>query len=231
MLKSIIVDDDLMARQSIKTLCDKNPDIQCEKIFADAIEAIDFLGKSPVDLIFLDIEMPEMSGLEMLEKLPTIPQVIFITSNKEYAFEAYEYDVTDFLKKPVLMPRFNKAISKAVERQEKLIEISDSSAASEVYVKSDGKLVRLSYESILYFENVGDYVKVITENGNHIIHGTLKGIDSRLRHPRFIKIHRSFIINLEHVIDIEDNSVLIEKKVIPISRAHRSILMERLNIL
>ena len=194
----------------------------------DALKQIEFEN---VDLVFLDIEMPEMTGLELLDQLTVSPQIIFTTGNKEYAFEAFEYDVTDFLKKPITQLRFAKAIEKALQRQNQLDAIATASSKNEIYIKSDGRFIRIPYESILYFENVGDYVKVITTDGNHIIHGSLKSIDSRINHPRFLKVHRTYIVNLDKIKDIEDNTLVIEKSVIPISRAHKPILMRTINIL
>ena len=231
MLRSIIVDDEVMARKSLERLCEKADAIELVGVCEDAEETLELMKKISVDLLFLDIEMPGLSGLELLDQLSVMPQVIFTTSNKEYAFEAYEYDVTDFLKKPISQLRFYKSLEKADAKNRLLSEISKKSASTEIYVKSDGKYIRIPFESILYFENVGDYVMVVSEVGKHIIHGTLKGIDSRMDYPRLIKIHRSFIINLDKVENIEDNSVLIAKKVIPISRAHRSVLMQHLNFL
>ncbi len=100
-----------------------------------------------------------------------------------------------------------------------------------MYLKSDGKLIRVPYSDVLYFENVGDYIKVITSNGNYVIHGALKSIDARLSYPRFFKVHRSYIVNLDYIKDIEDNTLVIDKKVIPISRAHKPTLLKSLNIL
>lgn len=231
MIKALIIDDEPMARKSLQRLCDKVATIEIIGVCSSAQEALDLLGKEEIDLLFLDIEMPETSGLEMLERLSYIPQVIFTTANKQYAYEAFEYDVTDFLKKPISQPRFIKAIEKAEARQELLHEISSSSNATEIYVKVDGRLVRIPYDSIHYFENVGDYVSVVSDIGKHIIYATMKGVASKLNNPRLIKIHRSYVINLDRVVDIEDNTVVIGKKVIPISRAHKAMLMQRLNIL
>lgn len=231
MIKAIIVDDELMARKALERLCSKTDIIETVGICSSAAEALALLEEVDVDLLFLDIEMPELSGLEMIEQLSYLPQVIFTTANKQYAFEAFEYDITDFLKKPITQPRFLKAIDKVVIKQEQLNAVTAESQANEIYVKVDGRLVRIPFSTIQYFENVGDYVSVVSDLGKYIIHGTLKGIDARLKNPRLIKIHRSYIINLDRVIDIEDNTVVIEKKVIPISRAHKSVLMQRLNIL
>ncbi len=230
-LKSIIVDDEIMARTSLQRLCSKREELDLLAVCENAEEALEKLKENEIDLIFLDIEMPGLSGLELLEQIDVMPQVIFTTSKKEYAYEAYEYEITDFLKKPILQPRFNKAVEKAVIRAEQLDAVALSSLANEIYVKTDGRYVRIPYNDILYFENVGDYVNVCSRFGNFIIHGALKSVDSRLSHPRLIKVHRSFIVNLDHIKDIEDNTLVIEKKVIPISRAYKPILMKSINIL
>ena len=230
-LKCIIVEDEIMARKSLTKLCEKSDRLQLIGVYENAEKVLSSNITEELDLIFLDIEMPGKSGLELLEELTIIPQVIFTTGNKEYAYEAYEYDVTDFLKKPITQSRFFKGIDKAIQRQDQLDAIATASARNEIYIRTDGKYVRVSYDSILYFENVGDYVKVITEKGNHIIHGSMKSIDSRIQHPRFMKIHRSYIVNLDKILDIEDNTIVIEKTVIPISRAHKPLLMKSINIL
>jgi len=230
-LKCLIVEDELMARKSLTKLCEKIDKLDLLNSFESAEDALESINQEDVDLIFLDIEMPGMSGLDLLTKLTVIPQVIFTTGNKEYAYEAYEYDVTDFLKKPITLPRFQKAVEKAVQRQTQLIEVASASAKNEIYIKTDGRLVRVPYQDILYFENVGDYVKVLTTNGNHIIHGSLKSIDNRINHPRFLKVHRSYIVNLDKIKDIEDNTLVIGKSVIPISRAHKPILLKTINLL
>lgn len=231
MLKVMIIDDELMARKSLEHLCEKVGSIEIVGLCESAEEALVLLDTVEVDLLFLDIEMPQLSGIEMIEKLSYLPLIIFTTSNKQYAYEAYEYDVTDFLKKPINLPRFIKSLEKAEARIKALNEITKGSEATEIYVKVDGRLVRIPFTSIHYFENVGDYVSIVSDLGNHIIHATMKGIDAKLNNPRLIKIHRSYIINLDRVVDIEDNTVVIGKKVIPISRAHKTILLQRLNIL
>lgn len=231
LLKTIIIEDELMALKFLTKLAEKHQQIDLIGSFDKPAEGLAFLEKNDVDLILLDIEMPELTGLELLEKLTLLPQVIFTTGNKQYAYEAYEYDVTDFLKKPIIPQRFETAIEKAIDRQERLASTATYSAKQELYLRTDGRLIRLPYEDILYFENVGDYVKVITLRGNHVIYGALKTINEKLTHPCFLKVHRSFIINLDKIKDIEENTIVIESKVIPISRAHKPILMKSINIL
>lgn len=230
-LKCVVVEDEIMARKSLMKLCEKMDRLELVDAFDNAKEALTSIEKNAIDLIFLDIEMPEMSGLELLEELSVFPQVIFTTGNREYAYEAFEYDVTDFLKKPITQLRFAKAVDKAILRQELLDAVATASSKNEIYIRSEGRYIRISYGDILYFENVGDYVKVITTGGNHIIHGSMKSIDSRIQHPRFLKVHRSYIVNLDKIKDIEDNTLVIGKSVIPISRAHKPILLRSINIL
>ncbi len=228
-LNCIIVDDDLMARKGLERLCTKSELLNTIGICENATAALELLSKEPIDLIFLDIEMPEITGIEFLENAVSLPQVIFTTSNTEYAYEAYNYQVTDFLKKPITYPRFKQAVEKAYAIHEK--NNAYKANAQEVYVREDGRFVRIPFDHILYFENVGDYIRVKTVDGSHIMHGTLKGIDGKLDNPQFLKVHRSFIVNLSKIKDIEENTLVIEKKVIPISRANKPVLMGKLNLL
>ena len=233
--KTIVVEDEPLARKSLERLCKKSDQLELSGSFEDAESALVYLEKESIDLILLDVEMPGMSGLELMDKLPYLPQIIITSSKPEYAFEAFEYDVTDFLKKPATQDRFVKALEKVVDREVaismRLSKLSSASATNELYVKSEGRYTRLPYDTILYFENVGDYVKVVTADASFVIHGALKAIDAKLDYPRFLKVHRSFIVNLDKIVDIEDNSLVIAKKMIPISRAHKPILMNSLNIL
>lgn len=225
----IIIDDDLMARKSLEHLCAKIDELSIVGIFEKGQDALDYLSKNTVDLIFLDIEMPGMTGLEFIDQAPTFAQIIFTTSNPEYAYDAFEYKVTDFLKKPIGMPRFLQAVDKA---KDIIIRSRAYRAdAKEIYVKEDGRYTRLAFEDILYFENVGDYVKVQATSNHHIIHSTLKAVEEKLESYDFLKVHRSYIVNLRKIQDIEENSLVIGKKVIPISRANKRGLMDMLNIL
>jgi DNA-binding LytR/AlgR family response regulator len=228
-LRCLIVDDDVMARTAIQNLCSKIEDLQVVKICDSALDALAYLEEEPIDLIFLDIEMPEMTGIEFLGQLATSPYVVVTSSRVEYAFDAFEHQVIDYLKKPVLLPRFQLAIEK-IQEAEKAIQ-AYKAQTKDVYVKHDGRYVRISYEDILYFENIGDYVRIRAKSANYIIYSTLKSIDAKLQDPRFVKVHRTFIINIDQIKDIEENTLVISDAVIPISRAHRPGLMNRLNFL
>lgn len=225
----MIVDDDAMARASIQTLCKKVPLLDVVAICEDAETAIEMLKEQAIDLILLDIELQGMSGIDLLRELVQQPQVIFITSETKYAYEAFQYQVTDYLQKPIQINRFQEAIEKARKVQTEID--SYKKRATDIYVKVDGRYVRLGYDEILFFEYVGDYVKISTTKGRFIIHSSLKNINQKLKDPRFLKVHRSFIINLDKIKDIEENSLVIEGVVIPISRANKPILLGRLNFL
>jgi len=215
----------------LEQYCSNYENLCLKGTFSSGQEALAYLDQNPVDLMFLDIEMPQMTGLELIEKLGNFPQIIITTSNRDYAYDAYEYEVVDFLIKPVALPRFSKAINKVATNHEMRNKVALSSASTELYLKTDGKYIRVPYCDILYFENVGDYIKVITTQGMHIIYGALKALADKLSYPRFLKVHRSFIVNLDKIIDIEDNTLVIGKKVIPISRAHKPIVMSSINII
>lgn len=231
-MKTVLVDDNKMEITALELYCNKSKEIEHFDSFQSSSEALNFLNKDQnIDLLFLDIEMPDMNGLELLDQLKYSPLVVITSSNKAYAFDAFEYEVVDFLNKPILASKFLRAVEKVNDRYIQRNKIALSSAASELYVRSDGKLVRISYDDVLYFENVGDYIKVITSKGLHIINGALKTLAEKLTHPRFLKVHRSYIVNLDKIIDIEDNSLLIGRKVIPISRAHKSLVLNSINII
>lgn len=235
MLRCIIVEDDLIAQKSLERFCAKHKQVQLEGIFENAAAALRFFEQrqDPIDLIFLDVEMPGMSGLEFLDRLPLLPLIIFTTSNTSYAFDAFQYNALDFLKKPISMPRFDQAIAKAIDAAQKsgIRSHSPVSKSNEIYVRGDGCYIRISCDEILYFENVGDYVKVKTHTGQYVLYGSLKSVDEKLDDPRFLKVHRSFIINLNKIKNIDEHSLVIESTVIPISRAHRPELMSRLKVI
>lgn len=227
-MRCLIVDDDEMARKSLEIMCQKIENLTVVGMCENGLEALNFLNSEEVDLVLLDIEMPELSGMELVRMKPDIPQVIFTTSLKDYALEAFEYRVTDYLHKPITFSRLIKAVDKARLAHEKSL----ASNMDEVYVKVDGRFVRLDLSNILYIESIGDYVVFHTEQKEKfIVHSTLKNIDAKISNGKFLKIHRSFIVNLSKIVDIEETNLVIADKVIPISRAHRPALMSHIKTL
>ena len=228
-LTCIIVEDELMSRKSLQRLCEQHGSLELLSVFDNALSALDFLVEQEVDLIWLDVEMPGLTGFGLLEKLPSIPFVILTTSKIEYAFDAFQYNVTDYLKKPITLPRFNIAVEKVLDLHTRA-KASLDDGRQEIYIKTDGRYIRLPFETISYVENTGDYVKIFTATQTHIVYTTMKYLEEKLG-TQFLRVHRSFIVHLGKIVDIEDNTLVISNKVIPISRANKSELMNRLNLL
>lgn len=228
-LTCIIVDDDVMSARSLQRLCEQHNALEVLATFERATDALDYLTEQSVDLIWLDIEMPELSGFDLLEQLPSIPYVVLTSSKTEYAFDAFQYQVTDYLKKPITRPRFNIAVEKVLDLSARAPQtLTDEQ--QEIYVKTDGRYIRLPFETISYVENIGDYVKIITSNQSHVVYATMKSMEEKLG-TRFLRVHRSYIVHLNKIVDIEDNTLVVSNKVIPISRANKPELMNRLNLI
>ncbi len=238
-MNCIIIDDESTARVIIEKLCENVAEINVVGQFSNAMQAIKYLNENTVDLIFLDIHMPDFSGFDFIKTLKHPPHIVVTTSDKEYALDAFEYDfIVDYLVKPITLDRFKKAVSKVEKASKKVALINPSktsfdekSAEDVLYVNIDRRLIKIDISGIYLIESKGDYINVKTEGKNYVVHSTLKKIESKLPTDLFLKIHRSFIINIKKIIDIEDNSVLIKKDVIPVSRSNRPELMKRLNLL
>lgn len=235
-MRCIIVDDEEMSRHVISELCAKIDDIEVIAKCSSALDAINVINSEEIDLMFLDIEMPDLSGIDLIRSVKNLPQIIFTTSNTQYAVEAFEYDVTDYLMKPVVFPRFLKAVTraknKAVPAPAATPEKTPSKAKTneEIFVKVNSRFVKLNINDILWLEARGDYVLFKTEGKSHLVHTTLKKISENLPDEVFVKIHRSYIVNINKIVDIEDNTVLIKESVIPISRSNRETLLNKLNL-
>jgi DNA-binding LytR/AlgR family response regulator len=181
--------------------------------------------------------MPDFTGFDFIETLKNLPKIILTTSDANFAIQAFEYDcIVDYLVKPILPDRFQKAIQKAeitatIAKSSPPSENIELTSVNDLYVNIDRRLIKIDIPSIYLVEAKGDYIQVKTENQNYTVHSTLKKIEDKLPKDLFLKIHRSFIINVDKIIDIEDNSVLIKKDVIPVSRSNRPELMKRLNLL
>ena len=182
--------------------------------------------------------MPDFTGFDFIETLKNPPKIILTTSDPNFAIQAFEYDcIVDYLVKPVNLERFKKAIDKAeakkntVSKEVSKSEKVETSSGNDLYVNIDRRLIKIDIPSIYLVEAKGDYIQVKTEDKNYTVHSTLKKIEEKLPDSLFLKVHRSYIINIKKIIDIEDNSVLIKKDVIPVSRSNRPELMKRLNLL
>jgi DNA-binding LytR/AlgR family response regulator len=231
-LRCIIVEDDTMSMSLLQNYCKKTEGFELVGSFPNAEEALEFLQQNQVELIFLDVEMPGINGFQLLDQLTYTPYVILTSSKTEYAFTAFEYSVTDFLRKPIGYKRFQEMSDKVIKQYELSNNTTQTEMVAEddIFIKSDGKLVRLSLYDILYIECLGDYLKYITGNKNYVTYATIKSVEERMNKQLFMKVHRSYIVNIKKIQDIQDNSILINGKVIPISRSHKSDLMQRLKL-
>jgi DNA-binding LytR/AlgR family response regulator len=220
---SIIVEDLNSAAVLLQRHCERSGIIDVLGHFTSAEEALHFLIANPVDLIFLDVEMPGKSGFEFLDLLVKKPMVILTTSSTAYAFNAFEYHVADFLLKPFTYQRFLDSIKKLDK-----INQNTSAVESFIFIKVNGKLLRINYSDILYIESLGDYVKFVTPQKKYITHNTIKNLEATIHSSDFVKVHRSYIINLNAVEDLQDNNLLISGSYIPVSKANKSKLVQKL---
>ncbi|MGB1240924.1 MAG: LytR/AlgR family response regulator transcription factor [Chitinophagales bacterium] len=234
-MKCLIVDDEAISRRTLVKMCSKIGFLDVIAECSDATQALIYLQNEDIDLIFLDIHMPNMTGIEFVRSMRQLPQVIFSTSDENFALEAFEYNVTDYIIKPVTYPRFLKAVQKAhaiYESESVSSPIQTPKIEQQtLFLKEDGRFTKLNISDILWIESVGDYANFITVKDKHTVHATLKKIELRLPADKFHKIHRKYIINLSKIIDIEDNSVLIKDKILPISRRNKDSLMKKLNLI
>lgn len=236
-MNCIVIDDEATARIIISQLCSNVPSLNVLEDFPNAMQAIKYLNQNKVDLIFLDIHMPDFTGFDFIETLKNPPKIILTTSDPNFAIQAFEYDcIVDYLVKPITQARFDKAIVKAEAKQNTVkktlnTEKVEATSGNDLYVNIDRRLIKIDIPSIYLVEANGDYIQVKTEDKNYTVHSTLKKIVEKLPDDLFLKVHRSYVINVKKIIDIEDNSVLIKKDVIPVSRSNRPELMKRLNLL
>jgi DNA-binding LytR/AlgR family response regulator len=227
-LNCVIIEDEILSRKSLENLCSKNEKLNVQGSFENGKDALDYLHENPVELLFLDIEMPDMKGWELLDSLSYIPLVVVISANKEYAYDAFKYNVTDFIEKPISVANLNAALLKVNEQHEARKKMQSN---KEMYIKANGKLVRIEFDQIMYIENLADYVKICLANTSHVIYCTMKHLESRLPSKDFMKVHRSYIINMSKINFIEDNDISIDNKLIPIARSQKTELLDRLNLL
>lgn len=232
MIKSLIVDDESLAAKVIETYLEPLNEFEIVGVLPTAIDAYNFLSNNEVDLIFLDINMPSLSGLDFLKSLKEPPLVIITTAYREYAIEGFDLDVIDYLVKPIPLPRFLHALDK-VKNHLDSPEFASSqdyhdniSTDKHVLLKVDKKILRIELENIFYIESLKDYIRVKTKIGNFITHQTLTAITNLLPSNNFIRIHRSYTIALNKVDALNGNAVEINNNLLPIGRNYLSEVKE-----
>ena len=230
MMKCLVVDDDELSRGILEDLISDTSSLELVASCDDPIKAFNILKESKIDLLFLDIEMPKMDGISMLKALSPLPQVILVTSHDQYAVESYEYDVTDFVKKPISTARFLKAVEKANKRFNTDVSLFTTKGET-IFIKSDSKLVQINTHKIFWIEALGNYMRVITEDGKYTILSTMKDVANKLPSDEFVRVHRSFIVRLDKIESIEDNYIVINNNQINIGKAYKEGLSGKLNLL
>ena len=222
-MNCIIIDDDEACRTVLKQMIILRNRLRLEHIgsYENGLQAINALKNNDTHVIFLDVEMPEMSGIDMFARLEIKPLVILTTSHQEYAMDAYEYEVVDYLVKPVTLPRFLKAVSKAEKRFENLIMGGLSEDRNYFFVRKDSVINKLPIADVLWVEAMGDYVTINTKGKKIIIHSTLRAIESKLPKEKFIRVHRSYIVQLENIKTIEGNTIFMEDTYIPLGTVYK----------
>lgn len=228
-----MVDDDKVSRLLIEKQIKKTDILSLEAIFDNAGEAVNYFNKkNDIDLIFLDIEMPDMNGVEFLEVSDKLPQIVVISAKEKYAIQAIEYDVTDYIVKPVSQSRFLKAVNKVKEKYE---EEKQNKSSKGIFIKSSSSsFIRLLYDDILWIEALENYVVINTCEEKYTIHFTMKAILEKIPQNKFKRVHRSYIVNIDKINMIEDNMVVIKlknkRKSIPIAKSYKESLMNDINI-
>ncbi len=225
-MNCIIIEDEPAARIILESYISKCPSLHLSGAFADAFSAREFLLRNPADLIFLDINLPEMSGVSFLRSLVHPPLVIFTTAYSKYAVDGFDLEAIDFLLKPFSFERFYKAVNKAFE---KFTPPETNPQPSKITVKSGKRIYQLSLLDILTIETCGDYVTIQCSDKKLVVHGTLKSWEEKLSNASFLKIHRTAIVNLSRIDHIEGNMVQIGGQKIPVSEQFRELLIARIS--
>lgn len=230
-MKALIVDDNDIARTTLAHLAKQVPNLTIVNEYSNAIEAYNHLQNNQVDLIFLDIEMPEMTGIELTKNLAGKDIIIiFTSSNKDYALEAFELNIADYILKPVMPARFLQAVSKAQSILESRKEDVEVTKDEFLFVRDSNITRRLKLDDIFYAEAMGDYVKFYTREKMFAIHGKMKTAEERLPKDHFIRVHRSYIVSIGKIDTLQDGGIMINGKFIPVADAYRKALNTRMNV-
>lgn len=227
MINCLVVDDEPIARQGLLEHISQIDFLHTIAACKNAIEASSFLNKQPVDLIFLDIQMPKLTGIEFIKQLKNPPLIILTTAYPEYAIEGYELNVLDYLLKPISFTRFLKS---ALKVQEYLIKQNNASIKHNDYffIKCDQKLQKIVVKDVLYVEAMSNYVVIHTKNKKFITYITFKGLEEKLPPELFIRIHKSYIVSIHSIEAINPNEVILEKNSLPLSKTYRDEVINRI---
>ena len=228
MVKIGIVDDEALARKVLEEYCSKIDNFELVFSSGNSLEFFNFIQQNEVDLVFLDIEMPELNGMEILRSMIRPPKVILTTAYSEYALESYNYGVVDYLLKPIKLERFLKAINKV--STSKIVEPKEIKKKTELQIKHDGLPINVPFKSIRYIQSFGNYLKIFTDSRMYLISETLINITTLLP-ENFQRTHKSYIINLNRITKATRTHLLIENNKVPVSSMYKVIVFEKLEVL
>lgn len=229
--KCIIVDDEPAAHYVLANYISQNPLLELVYEGYNGVEALEYLSNNTVDLMFLDIDMPEISGIEMLQQLSKPPRTILTTAYSEFALESYEYGVLDYLLKPIFYPRFVKAIDRFFELESTTVEEEaqkEEIANETINVKVDSDTIEIETATILYAQSYGNYVKIFTQKRNYLATVTTNDLEKMLPSSQFMRAHKSYIVALDKVDEVMKDHVIIKRNPIPIGITYRRELAEKL---
>ncbi|WP_298782443.1 LytTR family DNA-binding domain-containing protein [uncultured Polaribacter sp.] len=222
-LTCVVVDDEPMAREIMATYIAKTPNLELIKSCKNASEAILFMQENLADIYFLDINMPEITGLSLAKIINTKAKIIFTTAYRDYAIDGFNLNVVDYLLKPIAFDRFLEAIQKVTFNK-----ISNETANDFMFVRADRKMVKIDFNSILYIESLSDYVKIITSTKTIVTRETISSLEQKLASKNFMRVHRSYIVSFKNISSYTNEFVEIEKKAIPISRSYKESVLQKL---
>ncbi|MDB5123295.1 MAG: LytTR family two component transcriptional regulator [Mucilaginibacter sp.] len=225
-LSCVIVDDEPVARKILHEFIEKVPFLDLQGTFENAMKVETFLRSNVVDIIFLDIEMPRVSGLKLLQKLDVESLIILTTAFSQYALEGYELDIIDYLLKPFAFSRFLKAVQKAKDYYEMKARTLGVLSSSYIYIKSEKRIEKIELHDMLYAESLGNYVTIHTESKKFIAYLTMKSLEAQLPSADFIKIHQSYLVNGSKIDAIDGNEIKIGARSLPMSRNYRDTVMK-----
>ncbi len=223
-LNCIIIDDEPLSQDVLEDFVKACPELRLVAICNDALEAGELLKRESVDLLFLDINMPRLSGIGFIKSLKEPPLVILVTAYPEYAIDGFEIEALDYLLKPVAFGRFRTAVNRAVER----FSTKEDKSVQHLMVRSNKKNYRINFDEIIYLEAQGDYVRFITEGLSLMVHGTMKEFLEQLPANQFERIHKSYVIALDKVVYLEGNQVKLGEYKLPVSLSYKDALVEKL---
>lgn len=219
-IKCVLIDDEPLAIKVLQNYFNNFTDFEVIGTFNNSLEALDFINSTTVDAVFLDINMPMMTGFELISLIENKTKVIITTAFREFAAESYDLDVLDYLVKPIPLPRFIKCINKITTEYnlKNNIKIETTKGDSHIFIKVDKKMMKINIEEILFIEGMKEYIKVVTPDKTYITHKSLTSLSEELPADRFLRIHKSYVIALNKVKSIEGNRIQIQSYTIPIGR-------------